>query len=145
MSTGATRTRPRLGLLGWTCLVGVLAASGCGGGIGKLHPVSGKVTGPVNDGDAVLFQPSAGTKFTKNLTIRGEIKGGSYKMTTDGKDGVPAGTFTVVIAPTPPKAGDIGTMKTGDATAAVPVPTSLKVNPSEVKVPAGPFDLTVSR
>jgi hypothetical protein len=137
------------------CLLVLVAASGCGG-VGKLHTVSGKVSGEFKEGDMVVFTRTGGGKTTQNLDIRGTIKAdGTYKMQTSLakslKDGVPEGTYTVTIAPLPPamaSGGDPAAMAGGGAagplTGAGP-PADVKASPDEVKVPGGPYDLTLSK
>src|SRR5438045_2048967 len=100
------------------CLLGLVASSGCGGGLGKLHPVTGKVSGDYKEGDMVVFSKTGGTK---GLDIQGTIKAdGSFTMKTSSgkttKDGVPEGNYQVSITSTPPSAGaggDPGAMAGG--------------------------------
>jgi len=131
-------------------LLGVVAASGCGG-IGKLHPVSGKITGVNKIEGTVNFLPEK--KFAKPLDIRGEIKDGSYTMKTDGKDGVPEGKYTVSIAPKPAAPGGMDPSAMTGAGEKPPPPTAASVvvekpvtvtNPT-VTVPSGNYDLAVTR
>jgi len=138
------------------CLVGLVAVTGCSG-VGKLHPVSGKVTGDFKEGDVVVFSKAGAAKGTGHLDIQGVIKGdGSYTMKTSVakslKDGVPEGTYSVSITQTPPStgaAGDPGGMAAGGAgggpQAAPPLGSPLKVTPDEVKVPGGSYDLAASK
>ncbi len=77
----------------------LLAAAGCGP---KLYPVRGKVTladgQPVTEG-MVVFERKGEAK--EAVTARGEIQAdGSYRLSTHRPgDGVPAGTYRVLVAP----------------------------------------------
>jgi hypothetical protein len=130
--------------------LGVVALCGCSGGTGKLHTVEGKalVDGTALTEGTVVFYP---VEPKKALDIKGEIgSDGTYKMTTNGKPGVPAGKYKVVVNTVVAKATTdvIPTTPTGVA----PPPKS-KVNarfedptqtPLTVEVPQGPFDLKMT-
>jgi hypothetical protein len=129
-------------------LVVLVAASGCGG-IGKLHPVEGKATvdgSPLPAGISINFVSA--TKSGPAVTISGSTDAnGNYKMTTNGKAGVPAGKYKVVIGQLIPTATDPS--KGVAAVGSVESPKSV-VDPKferedtttlTVDVPAGPFDL----
>ncbi len=135
------------------CLVALVAVTGCGGGLGKLHPVTGKVTGEFKEGDKLVFTKTGG-KGNQGLEIQGEIKAdGSYTMKTSSgktiKDGVPEGTYTVSVTSSPAAAGgDPAAMAGGaggPAAGAGGPPPALKASPDETKVPGGPFDFTLSK
>jgi hypothetical protein len=133
-------------------LVTLTAASGCGG-VGKLHPVEGKATA---DGSPL----PAGIKINFVSLNRGgpalDIQGttdasGNYKMTTNGKPGVPAGKFKVVISQLMAAGADLskGIAEPGSAQGPQSVVDSKfereDTTPLLVDVPAGPFDLTCTK
>jgi hypothetical protein len=126
----------------------LLALPGCGGGLGKLYPVSGTVkygTDVLNSG-MVTFHPDESKGNKSKLNPSGPIKeGGKYSVQTNGKDGAPPGWYKVTVSTmTPPT----GAVKMGEA------PPPVKINPKyldpkttdlSVEVPGtGAFDLTVS-
>jgi hypothetical protein len=76
----------------------VLMLSGCGG-VGKLYPVSGKVTvdgKPLPDAQ-LSFMPDAEKGNKATATAVGKVKDGSYSLTTQGKEGAPAGWYKVAV------------------------------------------------
>lgn len=77
----------------------VLALSGCGGGVGKLYPVEGKVTvdGKPLPFGRLTFVPDKEKGNDSTATPFGEIKEGSYSLTTKGKTGAPAGWYNVMV------------------------------------------------
>jgi len=83
---------------GLLCLAGVFAFGGCDFGLGSLTPVAGKVTvagQPLSGGD-VAFYPEEPGGAQRNIV--GTIaQDGSYKMTTNGKAGVPKGKYKVTV------------------------------------------------
>src|SRR5262245_21006825 len=102
------------------CLFGfvaLLAMTGCGDKLGKLHRVEGKVTiptGPLTAG-TVTYYPDPPKPGATPLTPSGTVEGdGSYKLMTQGKPGAPAGKYKVTV--TMPAAG--GTTATGSDLAA---------------------------
>lgn len=77
----------------------VLAFSGCGGGLGTLYPVSGKVTVdgvPLKDAQ-LSFMPDVERENKTATTPVGKVKDGNYTLTTKGKAGAPAGWYKVMI------------------------------------------------
>src|SRR5438045_9716948 len=96
----------RLFSLPGLCLVGLVLLpllGGCGGkkDEAKVVPVQGTVTikggGKVEAGQ-ITFWPTAG-KEAKSANPSGEIKDGSYTVTTGGRSGAPEGTYKVVLSP----------------------------------------------
>src|SRR4051812_344013 len=89
-----------------------LPAFGCGdGGVGKTHPVSGKVT--VNGqplvvkSAVVLFKPNAAKGNTSSFEPTGTVdSSGNYTLYTKTKRGAPPGWYKVLVTavadPTPP-------------------------------------------
>lgn len=74
------------------------ACTGCGG-VGALHPVTGKVTldgKPLADGQLALVPDVEKGNNTK-ATPFAKIQGGSYTVSTNGLDGAPAGWYKVMI------------------------------------------------
>jgi hypothetical protein len=146
-------SRIGLPLLAGIVLVGL---AGCSGGTGKLNPVEGDVTVdgvPLSDGEIAFFPEGEGKKA---FSITGKVANGKYKMTTNGKDGVPAGKYkvtvnTIVAKPT----------GTGDAISnPTPVPgggapqqqrkaaekyETPAQTPLMVEVPGGDFNLKLTR
>jgi len=99
------RVIPRLIVLG--CLT--LVATGCSGNKGpKLVPVSGKVTldGKPLPGGVVNFFPAKepDSKYHSVATIDSS---GTYKLTTNGKDGAPLGSYKVTVATEMPPGADV--------------------------------------
>lgn len=141
-------------VLGLVCLLGVVAVTGCGG-LGKLHPVEGKITvdGSNLTTGMVTFTPEK--PFKQPVEIRGEVSNGSYTMTTNGKPGVPEGRYKVAVAAVAlPKGHDPSSMKPGDPVAPPPSGPQRLVNEKyemaatsglEVTVPGGNYELKVSR
>ncbi len=94
----ATSSRLALGLL---MLAGTTA--GCSSsvpGIGKLVPVSGRVTAdgvPLTTG-SLLFEPNAARGNTSPHQPVGEIDGeGRYRLVTQGHAGAPPGWYRVAV------------------------------------------------
>jgi hypothetical protein len=84
------------------CLLGILGiAAGCGeAGGAKMVPVAGKVTvdGKPLPMGGVVFRPDAARGNTSPHDALGKIdKDGSYRLSTDGKPGVPAGWYQVMV------------------------------------------------
>ncbi len=102
MSQVTSRSRRRC--LSLACLVGLLPVMGCGGE--PLTPVVGSVTvgGKPLTGGTVDFYPASGSGSSQRIT--GTIDAdGNYKMTTDGKPGVPKGSYKVTVNTMDPPAG----------------------------------------
>jgi hypothetical protein len=79
-------------------------AAGCGSGpkLPSLVPVTGKVTiggQPANGGQVALI-PQAEGMLPQGVMATGIIdSAGSYKITTNGKDGAPPGQYKVAVSP----------------------------------------------
>ena len=76
------------------CGLLAVALAGCGGSSPKLYPATGTVTfdGKPVDGAQVTFVPQQGAPCL------GTTDGaGKYTMTTRGKPGVPAGSYSVTV------------------------------------------------
>jgi hypothetical protein len=86
-----------------------LLATGCGAGkgVGRVVPVSGKVTlngVPLTAGN-VSFVPDATKGNTSKFSANGLIKeDGSYELTTDTKKGAPPGHYKIAVMTTFPGA-----------------------------------------
>ena len=106
----ASAARPnRLG--GWLvrlyCLCLLLAGVGCGKQGAKLYPVEGKVLSggnPVTMGVVTLHPQNKDTKEMPMATITPE---GTYKVTTNGKDGAPLGRYKVTVSTMVPPGADV--------------------------------------
>ena len=91
-------------------LVGALAVgvAGCGSGGPKLYPVSGKVMlgkEPLKAGMVTYFPDEAKGNKSKNSPT-GEIQSdGSYKLSTSGKPGAPAGWYKIMVTTSTPGMG----------------------------------------
>jgi hypothetical protein len=98
-------------------LLAAIPASGCGdaSGVGRTVPVTGKVT--FNDTPwtakttILMFKPDAAEGNSSPFEPTGTVDAnGSYRLTTNGKNGAPPGWYKVVItareeaAPEHPKA-----------------------------------------
>jgi hypothetical protein len=84
----------------WFAVLGIViwTLSGCSG-IGKLYPVEGKVTvdgKPLADG-RLVFVPDKEKGNKLNDSPFGQIKDGSYSLTTQGKPGAPAGWYRIMV------------------------------------------------
>lgn len=103
MKLHSRKTRPRGAVV--LLAFGILVLAGCNSHLGKMVPVSGKVTvggKPVPSGQ-VVFVPE---KNIGNSLISGKIENGTYKLMTDGKDGAPLGKYKVFLTTTMPGSQD---------------------------------------
>jgi len=87
-----------------------LLASGCGG-VGKCHPVSGKVSidgkAVKGKGGTVLLKPDASKGNKSTFDALGTIDPeGSYTVATRGKAGAPPGWYKVVVNVVEPNSGE---------------------------------------
>jgi hypothetical protein len=84
------------------CLCGLLPLLGCGSsGGGKLLPVSGKVTlkGSPLTGGHIAFHPDLDKGNKGKGVPTGSIGAdGTYKLSTEGKAGAPAGWYKISVA-----------------------------------------------
>jgi len=138
-------------------LVSLLALTGCGGGVGKLEPVEGKVqvAGQPLTGGQVAFFPVDPPKGGTPLRIMGKIgSDGRYKMTTNEKPGVPKGKYKVTVDTISGADAAIAPIQMGkDAPPPAKAPerkANVKYeNPENsglvVDVPTGPYDLNLER
>jgi len=151
MKRGATTSAvARVALLACAALL----AAGCSGGKGpKLVPVSGKVTldGNALPGGVVNFFPDKGKGNTdKYHSVATIDASGTYKLTTDGKEGAPLGRYKVTVATEMPPSGEV---KAGQLPPKLPaINTKYKIleqTPLSVEVvesPAsGAYDLKVTK
>jgi hypothetical protein len=102
----------RLSWFGLALLGAVATLPGCGPSGPRLEPVSGKVTldgTPLKSGTVTLVADES--KGTKQVgTSAGAIgSDGTYKITTDGKDGAPLGWYKVVVVTMGPGMGQVDT------------------------------------
>jgi hypothetical protein len=77
----------------------VLGLAGCGGGLGTLYPVSGKVTldgEPLKDARLILV-PDADKGNKSPASPFGKVTDGTYLLTTNGRPGAPAGWYKVMV------------------------------------------------
>jgi len=134
--------------------LGLAPLAGCAGGVGKLNPVEGKVTvggAPLKAGD-ITFIPDG--KTLPGTQITGKIDSDSkFKMTTNGKAGVPAGKYKVtvntIVAQTT-GAGDPMPAKPGAAAAPPQRQANEKYESADktdllVTVPSENYDLKLTR
>jgi len=134
------------------CFLGLLACTGCGSGP-ALIPVEGKVTvgGQPLAAAKVVFYPTEELPAGTRLDIVGVIGAdGAYRMTTNGKAGVPKGKYKATVntlggAGAPPPVGALPA-----PTAAPPPPPRRKANIKyespdttdlTVEVPSSSYDL----
>jgi hypothetical protein len=128
------------------CLVGALVFAGCDS-LGSLTTVEGQVTvdgQPLKGGTVTFYDASSGTN--KGVDITGVVgSDGKYKMTTNGKAGVPKGKYKATVnAASASSSGDAA-----DPTKAVAAPTTGAAPPppqQQINVKYGSFtttDLTV--
>jgi hypothetical protein len=141
----------RVRFLCLACACGLPLLVGCpSSGSGKLLPAEGKVTlnnKPLGSG-TVTFVPADGKAALSTGNPTGEIQSdGSYKLTTGGKPGAPAGKYKVTVTPTPGKTGEAGDPtkmagggpKGGPGTGAAPITGTI---PTKYDNPAS-SDLTI--
>jgi hypothetical protein len=77
----------------------LLTLSGCGGGVGTLYPVEGKVMvdgKPLPFGRITFVADKDKGNETKFAPF-GEIKDGNYSLTTKGKPGAPPGWYNIMV------------------------------------------------
>jgi len=149
-SGGTTSAAARLVLVACALLLG----AGCSGSKGpKLVPVSGKVT--LNNqplpGGVVNFHPDSSKGNTGKHHAVGTIdSSGTYKLTTDGKEGAPPGHYKVTVATEVPPGANV---KPGEMPPKLPaISTKYKIleqTPLSIEVvespAAGAYDLKVTK
>jgi hypothetical protein len=143
----------RLSSFGFALLAAVLPTLGCGSSGPKLASVSGKVTldgAPLKSGTVNLVaDESKGTKQAG--TSSGAIgSDGTYKITTDGKDGAPLGWYkVVVITMTPGGMGDTGPLNPNAQAKSRPTYSDQAKTTISYEVVASPkpgaYDLTLTK
>jgi hypothetical protein len=77
----------------------LLTLAGCGGGVGTVYPVEGKVTvdgKPLPFGRITFVADKEKGNETKFAPF-GEIKDDSYSLTTKGKTRAPAGWYNIMV------------------------------------------------
>jgi hypothetical protein len=128
-------------------------ASGCGKKLPPMSPVSGKVTvdgQPLTAGHVTLV-PDVGIPTQDNAKDQPATAGlssgtigsdGTYKITTAGKDGAPAGKYRVQVAPS--------MMPSGDAKVAPPRSfgqafSDPRNTPLRIEVPSSNYDLKLTK
>jgi len=96
----------------WVALVvfaGFVPVLGCGPGEPKFISVTGKVNyddgTPLKSGQVTL-SPGQGNDY-KGGVPSGQIKDGTYKIVTNGKDGAPAGQYNVAVQTVTPTGGGL--------------------------------------
>ncbi len=143
----------RLSSFGFALLAAVLPTLGCGPSGPKLASVSGKVTldgTPLKSGTVNLVADES--KGVKQVgTSSGAIgSDGTYKITTDGKDGAPLGRYkVVVITMTPGGMGDTGPLNPNAQAPSRPTYSDQTKTPLSFEVVASPkpgaYDLTLTK
>ena len=135
-----------------TCSFLALAfLAGCGDGLGARHPVEGTVK--VGDqplaGAKLTFWPASG-KGAGNITGQSGPDG-RYRMTTNGKPGVPAGKYKVTVHMAPPTTTEADPSKIGPS-GSNPPPRPFNARYDDqtrtdlsVDVPGTNFDLRLDR
>jgi hypothetical protein len=153
---GAGRLATLLGLCAF------LALAGCGKGDLKLVPVEGTVTvgGKSLTTGVVTFWSEGEPEGSKKVAPIGNIgPDGSYKMTTNGKDGAPVGRYKVTVSTMMPPGSDVPDITGGGGKKPPPMETSsvkidsryisLKTTPLKVEVSENPssgaYDLKLER
>jgi hypothetical protein len=144
-------------------LCAFLALAGCGKGDLKLVPVEGTVTvgGKTLTSGVVTYWLEGEAEGSKKVAPIGNIgTDGTYKMTTNGKDGAPVGRYKVTVSTMMPPGSDVPDATGGgkkptppkEANPAVkidsryisPKTTTLKVEVSE-NPSSGAYDLKLER
>jgi len=140
--------------LAMPCLLALFTVVGCGDGTPKKSPVEGKVT---VDGKALtegIVTFNSETKLATPLTIVGTVGvDGSYKMTSNGEPGVPAGKYkaTVNIPASAGSGADPSQLSSTPKAATAPVKKfnakfeSQSDTPLVVEVPSANYDLKLTK
>jgi len=140
--------------LAMPCLLTLFVITGCGDAVPKKSPVEGKVT---VDGKALtegIVTFNSDTKLATPLTITGTVgSDGSYKMTSNGEPGVPAGKYKATINLPPSTAGsDPSQPLVANPKAAVVPPRKFNPkfeSPSDtpliIEVPSANYDLKLTK
>ena len=131
-------------------------ASGCGKNLPPMSPVSGKVTvngQPLTAGQVALI-PDVGIPTQENTKDQPTTVGlsagtigsdGSYKISTAGKDGAPAGKYRVSVTPSMVPSGD---GKTAPPSGFNQKFSDTRNTPLKIEVPssaAGAYDLKLTK
>jgi len=107
-ASGARHSRPGWWLAQVAGLCLLLAGVGCGKqGGAKLYPVEGKILSggkPVTVGVITFYPQNKDTKEKPMATITPE---GTYKITTNGKEGAPLGRYKVTVSTMVPPGSDV--------------------------------------
>ncbi|MFO0871198.1 MAG: hypothetical protein U0935_19920 [Pirellulales bacterium] len=132
---------------GWLLAVVVVLLTGCGA---SLVPVQGKVSVDGNPLDTgyVSYHPAGAKEQLEAQIGRASIEAdGSYKLSTDGKPGVPPGKYRVVVTagkPSNPSDPYSVPVSLVDAKFTLPESTPLEVEVSS-SAGAGAYDLKVTK
>jgi hypothetical protein len=120
--------------------------AGCGdkSGVGKVVPVSGKVTvaaQPLTAG-TVTFVPDAAKGNTSKFQPFGMLdKNGKYQLHTEGKEGAPPGWYKVTISTMVPPGSEVpAPSKSGENKMAEP---SVNIDPKYISAETTPISLEV--
>jgi len=153
---GAFLSPTHVRVLCLSCLVGLLALTGCGDSVGKLTEVKGTVTvdgQKVTQGE-VVFHP-ASPKSGVRMEVKGKISDGSYSMTTNGKPGAPAGSYKVTVNTMVAAAGDSSPISSGTPPPGGAAGPQRQANPKyetlgptndlTIDVPSSNYDLKLTR
>jgi hypothetical protein len=137
------------------CLVATATGCASNDGIGRLHPVSGKVTldGKALTTGAVSFRPDPSRGNTSPHVPTGQIdREGNYRLTTANRAGAPPGWYRVLVI-AQDTGSEAGSAKSGTAPRPVslvppryldPQNTPLQVEVVE-KPSASAYDLSLSK
>jgi hypothetical protein len=132
-------------------LVAVCLVPGCSDGVGKRHPVEGRV---LVDGQplrgasgTIVFIPDRAKGNQCPVSPTGSIDAeGHYKLSTKGHPGAPAGAYVVTVSALPPGTGDREVVKQQfhhpkyAAESSTPLRVEVKASPE-----ADAYDLKVTR
>lgn len=93
------KSRPRGAIL--LLASGCLLLAGCNSRLGKMAPVTGKVTvgGKLVPSGQVVYAPE---KNLGGAIVSGKIENGTYTLMTEGKEGAPLGKYKVFVTTTMP-------------------------------------------
>ncbi len=151
----------RLSSFGFLLLAAAVTVLGCGPSGPKLVPVSGKVTldgTPLKSGTVTLVADASKNNTQKGIPAGAIGPDGTYKISTEGKNGAPLGWYKVTVATSFPGAMGANTAPLMSSTPAKAPEGAIVINPKytdqtktdlSVEVVANPqpgaYDLKLSK
>jgi hypothetical protein len=143
-------------LIPTTALLAAALVCGCGDGVGKTLPVTGKVTlanSPLTaESTVILFKPDRDKGNASSFEPAGTVdRQGNYALVTQGKKGAPPGWYKVVVTATEFRPSDAPSSRNHHPTPRSLVPASYgqaATSPVAIEVvknpPPGAYDLKLT-